>query len=241
MKFYRQLGLFAATICLMLVPSISRATAILDESWTTNVQCGGDCFGSTYRLIIDDGGTNDRNFSARLIVDASSYVPPAGKSDYKFISAVDFKVSSNVSSASLTSAPTLTGGWSVAINNGQASGDCSGSGNGFICARDSGTNNLAPVPNALPYEWDFNFALPSGSNNSNIDFGHLGVRYCKSDDDECTGVIVSISEDGSTPPPPRVPEPSTFLLLGTGLVGLSIFARSRLRRRQKQSTSETAH
>ena len=221
MKLYRLLVLLAATVGFMLISSSSPATVILDQSWTTDTQCGGDCFGSTYRLIINDGGTNDNSFSARLIVDASAYVPPAGKSDYTFISAVDFKAANNVSSASLTAAPTDTTGWNLSFNDGQVAADCSGSGSGFLCSNDSGPNALAPVPHSPAYEWDFDFALPAGGNNDDIAFGHLGTRYCNSSD-TCRGVIVSIDGNG------QVPEPSTLLLLGVGLIALSFFARSRL-------------
>lgn len=221
---YRFIGLLAAAICLVMGSSESRATVILDQSWTTNTQCGGDCFGSTYRLIIDDGGTNDTNFSAKLIVDASAYVPPSGKANYLFISAVDFKPASNVSGASLTAAPGGKAGWNLSFNDGQVSADCSGSGNGFVCTNDVGTNNLAPVPHT-PYEWDFNFSLLAGGDNSDIAFGHLGTRYCDASGD-CTGVIVSIEQPGTTP----VPEPSTLLLVGVGLVAVSLVAKSRLRK-----------
>ncbi len=229
-KIYNGIVLgFITALFWVVNPNVARATIILNQTWTTDVQCGGDgCFGSTYQLIIDDGGTDDNNFTARLIVDASNYSPPGGKTGYDFISAVDFKVASSVISASLTAAPGNLSDWHVAFNAGQVSGDCGGSGNGFVCGNDIGTNSAAPVPNATPYEWDFSFSLAAGKDNSDISFSHLGTRYCTAAD-TCTGVIVSIDQPGS--PGEKVPEPSTMLLLGAGLIGLATWGRGRLGQR----------
>jgi hypothetical protein len=195
--------LVAGVAMLLAVVNPASAATILSNFVNQDALCGsGGCFNSTYSLVIDDGGTTDNNYSATLTVDASLYNGPG-----TFISAVDFKVSSTLISATLTSAPGGVGGWTTVVNDGQASAECSGSGGGFGTSCDPPPTTLAPVPHA-PYTWTWDFTT-----TATIGFGHIGVKYDNAAGN-LNGNIISISEVQATP------EPSSTILLGLALISV---------------------
>ena len=123
-----------------------------------------NCFGSTYNLVIDDGGTTDNNYTATLTVNTTGENVAA----ITHISAVDFKVASTVISASLTSAPGVDANWNTVVNLGQAGNECSGAGGGFITSCDAAPSTEAPTGGVLIWTWNFSSVGP-------IEFGHIGV------------------------------------------------------------------
>jgi hypothetical protein len=207
----RTVGLAVAVMLMALVPRATSASPVLnvlaDCSATT-------CFGATYQLIIDDGGTTDTNYLATLIIDTTGY--NGGES---FISSVDFKVSNTVSSATLTSAPGNLANWTTVINLGQAGGNCSSSGGGFVTSCDFATVAEAPVGGLLTWAWNFSTSSP-------ISFGHMGAKYNNSAG-TTPGQLVSISTVH------QVPEPTSLSLLGLGLFFLAAVGSRRLTRQAK--------
>lgn len=193
------MGLLVGMLAIGAVANYAVADSIMHATFVTNSECGGDCFGSTYSLVIDDGGTADTNYHAILTVDTTQY---SGSGTH--ISAVDFKVGSAVSSATLTNAPTGALSWFTVSNAGQAGRECGGSGRGFVTSCDQAPSNLAPVGSVMTWEWDF-------TTTSDITFGHLGVKYDNAAGN-LPGRIVSIS---------TVPEPSATVLLCVALFSLA--------------------
>jgi hypothetical protein len=208
-----QAVLLAAAMALFGVAN----TALANTLFTFVGDCSNaTCFGSTYTLVVGDANDSvNTTYTATLTINTSEYNGPISPA---FIDAVDIKIVNNLLSAPvLSSAPGGEDNWQVSFNNGQAATDCGSGGGFFICARDPDPNNLAPVGGTLIWDWSF-------SSNDKIKFGHVGASY-----NDAAGTIegnnTSISNATTGGPGTPVPEPSTLILLGSGLVILVGVAR----------------
>ena len=74
--------------------------------------------------------------------------------------------------------------------------------------------------------------FPHTAANLSIVFSYTGLQDLNDESWGLDNVTVATDPNLTTPVPTPVPEPTTLLLLGSGLAGAAIFGRKRLARKQ---------
>lgn len=202
--------------CLCLFGFVSSGVARAD---TIGPDCGS-CLGSSYKLTYD-ATSNPDVFDVFLVVNTTGFT----NSSNDLLNAVSLKLvpqSSDIASVSLLSQPASFGS---TVSGGINASGCSGSGGGFFCSGSTGNGvAVGRAGDIYSFEWALTAGAP-GDLMTGLDDASIKALYV-----DPTGKQNGItSEDITlTQAPSVVPEPSSLLLLGTGIIGLAGVTRKRI-------------
>jgi hypothetical protein len=209
--------MFKKILCLSALCLVALGTQAKAD--TIGPNCAS-CFGSTYTLTYTSTA-NPNVFDVNLAVDATGYT--GGNTN--LLNAVSLKIvsqDSDITAVSLLSAPATFSSTQTGSLNANG---CSGNGGGFFCS-ESSTNGLQVGHSGDVYNFLYQVSLTSPSDLFlNANEASVRVLYVTSAGQQSGITSENITLQPGTSP---VPEPTSFVLMGSGLLGLAGAVRRKL-------------
>jgi hypothetical protein len=204
--------LYLSALCLFAIGTHAEASTI-------GPSCPS-CFGSTYTLTYTATGTPNV-FDINLAVDTTGYTGASTN----LLNAASLKIVSQNSQISSISLLTPPSGFSGTIDGGVNASGCSGAGSGYFCSQSSGNGlQVGQAGDIYNFDWQVTVANPSDF-LTGADLASVKVLYVNSQGSQAGITSENITLDPGTS---VVPEPSSFVLLGTGLLGAAGLVRRKL-------------